>query len=491
MHPESVSIRLAEMKFALILFIVIDQFRVDQLQRAHPTLISSGIKKIFEQGISYEDAYHTNFFNLTCPGHVALSTGAEPGLSGILLNEDWERVTEKPIYCMEDPAYSWIDADADKDNLAKGSSAKRILTSTITDEIKYVWGDDVRVHAVSVKDRSAITLAGHAGDGAFWFAPQSKVWTTSTAYQKSGKLPEWLKKFNQKYKEKFDGEKHYQVSPRSIEDATNLALEIFKSEKMGHHKGTDFLGISYSAHDTASHHYGDESKELKAVFKKEDEEISRLLKEVQKGLGTKKFLVVLTSDHGGGINHKEIAKLNIPGGAIKRDKLRADVNDCLKEKGFKSKSSAVVHIPSAVSVYLSNDVKDKAEARKQTKECLNQLDEVILEAFTSEEILSGQIPRQPWLRNLASSYNRSRGPDVVGVLRPYWNSDTKLLVAHETPYNYDANVPLVFWWQGAKPKKIYKRVEVTSVAPTLARILKVRKPSGSMSELLSEVIESK
>src|SRR5476651_2554971 len=119
---------------ALVVVIVIDQFRTDELLRAQSHLNPAGIGLLVNQGIFYDDAHHNQFFNMTCPGHTAISTGAMPGLHGIMLNDDWDSKTGEEIYCVSDQEHKWVDADLDNKNPNIGTSAKRILVSTLGDE---------------------------------------------------------------------------------------------------------------------------------------------------------------------------------------------------------------------------------------------------------------------------------------------------------------------------------------------------------------------
>jgi predicted AlkP superfamily pyrophosphatase or phosphodiesterase len=70
--------------FALVVVIVIDQFRTDEYLRLQNQLSPNGIVRLIDQGIFYDDAHHTQFFNMTCPGHVAISTGFRRGLNPVL-----------------------------------------------------------------------------------------------------------------------------------------------------------------------------------------------------------------------------------------------------------------------------------------------------------------------------------------------------------------------------------------------------------------------
>src|SRR3989337_1338638 len=73
-------------------------------------------------------------------------------------------------------------------------SPGRLISSTITDELKIFTQKRAKVIGVSIKDRGAILPAGHMADAAYWYDSNSGKFVTSTYYML--KLPEWVVKFN-------------------------------------------------------------------------------------------------------------------------------------------------------------------------------------------------------------------------------------------------------------------------------------------------------
>ncbi len=59
---------------------------------------------------------------------------------------------------------------------------------------------------------------------------------------------------------------------------------------------------------------------------------------------------------------------------------------------------------------------------------------------------------------------------------------------HETPYNYDTHVPLIFYQSGSIERaQIYDRVTSLQCAPTIAHILGIPKPSACTAPLLPAI----
>ncbi len=74
-----------------------------------------------------------------------------------------------------------------------GRSPAAILTSTFSDELAVSNGGKSKIFGVSVKDRGAVSLAGHAGK-AFWFSKATGEFVTSTYYY--DQYPAWVEDWN-------------------------------------------------------------------------------------------------------------------------------------------------------------------------------------------------------------------------------------------------------------------------------------------------------
>ncbi len=173
----------------LILAIVVDQFRYDYLQRFRADY-TAGFKRLLEQGAVFEDAHHIHFPTVTAVGHSTFLSGATPNLSGIVGNEWFDRDAGKNVTSVSDSTTKLLGADSP----AEGSSPRRLLVSTLGDEIKMISGQQSKVIGISIKDRAAILPVGHMADGAYWFNNKSGHWVSSSYYMVS--LPDWVEKAN-------------------------------------------------------------------------------------------------------------------------------------------------------------------------------------------------------------------------------------------------------------------------------------------------------
>lgn len=176
----------------LILQITVDQFRGDLPTRYVDRLGEGGLRYLLEEGIHYNNAHHAHANTETIVGHVTLATGAHPAVHGMIGNIWFDRTTGLTTYNIEDPDFRLltegadIDADTEIDPTQKaatseGRSPRAILTTTFSDELASLTGGKAKIFGVSVKDRGAVSMAGHTGK-AFWFSKATSQFVTSSYY---------------------------------------------------------------------------------------------------------------------------------------------------------------------------------------------------------------------------------------------------------------------------------------------------------------------
>jgi hypothetical protein len=190
----------------LILQITIDQLRGDIPFRYYDRLPEGGFKYLIEKGTVYMDAHHAHANTETIVGHATLATGAHPSSHGMVGNLWLDREKGRTVYNIEDDQYELLSKDADIDKATEldptqraagteGRSPAAIMVSTFSDELMIHTAGESKVYGVSVKDRGAVSMAGHAGK-AFWFSKANGEFITSTYYYK--KYPEWVNAWNAK-----------------------------------------------------------------------------------------------------------------------------------------------------------------------------------------------------------------------------------------------------------------------------------------------------
>lgn len=190
----------ADRKVRMVLQITVDQLRGDLIDRYSAGYGKGGFRRLLDEGVFYVDAHHRHANTETVVGHATLATGTDPAVHGMVANVWLDRATGKLVYNIEDADYpllgegGGVDASTEIDPTQKvastqGRSPRAIRTSTIGDEIALSIGPKAKVFGISVKDRGAVTLAGHA-DTAYWFSKSGGQMVTSTFYKDV--YPDWV-----------------------------------------------------------------------------------------------------------------------------------------------------------------------------------------------------------------------------------------------------------------------------------------------------------
>ena len=91
-----------------------------------------------------------------------------------------------------------------------------------------------------------------------------------------------------------------------------------------------------------------------------------------------------------------------------------------------------------------------------------------------------------YAQKMQNSFYPRRSGDVIINLMPEWielREDTVSMSG--SMYGYDTHVPLIFWGAGIKPQRSSNPVCMTSVAPTIARLLGIAEPAACEGSALN------
>jgi len=130
---------------------------------------------------------------------------ADPAVHGMIGNVWLDRQANVLTNNIEDPKYQILTPGADVNKATEidptqklattdGRSHSAILGSTFIDELAIATAGRAKMFGLSMKDRGAVSMAGHAGK-AFWFSKSSAEFVTSSYYYDS--YPAWVIAWNQ------------------------------------------------------------------------------------------------------------------------------------------------------------------------------------------------------------------------------------------------------------------------------------------------------
>ena len=493
----------------LVLAIVIDQFRYDYLERFRKDY-NSGLKRLLEQGAVFSDAHYLQAATVTAVGHSTFLSGATPSVSGIINNDWYDRESSQTVTSVFDPKSKLVGGVPG----APGSSPRRLLVSTVGDELK-MHGVESKIIGVSIKDRSAILPVGHMADGAYWYDADSNHWVTSTYYR--AELPDWVQKLNsEQLYQRYLGAKWLpfdapdqsgtpfcsmaagtevrfcgglEATPWGNEMIEEFAERAISNENLGRHSGVDILAVSFSSNDYVGHAVGPDDPAVRDISIRTDRLLGKLLDYVDARVGKDGTLVVLTADHGVAPVPEVNQARNMPGGRLAEARLTQRISEALTKRFGPGKWLLG---GSATMPYLNQELiqtrrLDPAEVERVAAEAASK-QEHIARVYTRHQLLSGQVQRDDVGRAFSLGFYGPRSGDLLILQEPYYLFEATG-TSHGTPYDYDSHVPIIFLGPGIQARTYWQRVAHNDIAPTLSAILGIEAPSGSMGRVLSELLQ--
>ncbi len=503
----------------LVVGIVIDQMRWDYLYRYYNRYKDDGgFKRLLSQGFSCENTMIPYTPTVTACGHTCIYTGSVPAINGITGNDWWDYNQNKFIYCTEDDSVKTIGS-----NTVLGQmSPKNLLVTTIGDELRLANNFRSKVVGIAIKDRGAILPAGHSANAAYWYDNKTGDWITSSYYLTE--LPAWAKDFNaKKLTDKYYAQDWVTLYPinsyeQSMPDSSrfphrlqqyagknygviaatpygnNLTLDMAKAaitgEQLGADAVTDLCTVSLSSPDYIGHTYGPNSIEAEDCFLRLDKEIGSFLNFLDEKIGKGQYLVFLTADHGAANVPAFLNDHKIPAGNFDSDKVAEELNKYLNTifntnnlvtgilnyQVYLDRNAIAIKKLNKDSVYtkvIGYLAKDKSVDRAFALDALNN---TTLNSRIKEVLTNGYYP--------------SRSGDVQILLHPQWiDGFLKGGTTHGVWNPYDTHIPLIWFGWNITAGKTNREVYMTDIAATIAAMLKIQMPSGSVGHVIDEVIK--
>ena len=475
----------------LVIGIIVEQLKYDQLEKFRDRLGENGIKRLINEGTYFKNASFEYMLTQSAPGHATISTGAEPSFHGITSDNWYVPLKNELINCTRDVSVNPVGGSYESGL----HSPVNLQASTFSDELSMASNRKAIVFGVGMSEKSAILTAGHSADAAFWFDNTTGTWMSSTYYLQQ--LPAWVNDFNamsysetylngtwdlfrpsssysdcvpdsNKYEAGFNGINYFPYDLRKIRTrwgsgskkdysliqetpfantlTTNFAIKLIDNEKLGQDDTTDYISICYSATDYIGHRFGPSSVEMGDAILRLDDEIKHLLDYVNDKIGKRNVLIYFTSSHGISEIPEILSSNRIPAGYFIQNQalqlLRTYLNAVYGEgdwvKGY-SERQIFLNRTLIEDARLSLD-----DVQKKVARFLVQFSGVSAaypySAFEANDFGNGNLKR------IINNFNPQRSGDVIVVLNPGWvEKDEDYVTNHNSPYEYDSHVPLIWY----------------------------------------------
>lgn len=514
----------------LVLVLSIDQMRFDYLTRFAP-LYKGGLRTLLDRGAVFTNARYRHSATETGPGHSVILTGRHPSHSGIVANDWFDAARGAVVNVVDDPAVTPLGGPG------RRASPMHLLSPTVGDLLKAA-NPRSRVVGVSVKDRSAILMAGQRADAAYWYEAEGGNFVTSSYYMTAP--PGWLTNWNRaRVADRYAGQTwtrllpdvslyeryagadasegesdrkdivfphallgmppetgyyaNLRPTPFADELTLTFALEAMTSHTIGVDPDTDILAIGFSGTDYVGHTYGADSQEVMDQLLRLDLILDRLFKDVDARVGLANTLVVLTSDHGS----LPLVELLKSKGVDARRVAPAVLRNAV-EQAFATRfpgATDLIRNFSAPDFYLDEPaIERRGLARQDVEDAAATAllaTGLVERVYTQEDLKRPAPPSDPFFSLFQNTLYESRSPHLNVLLKPWTYANTYPGgTGHGTAHDYDRHVPVVFMGPRIKGGSYGAASGPEDIAPTLASLLGLPLAPEPDARLLSEMLRT-
>ncbi|MFL5527441.1 MAG: alkaline phosphatase family protein [Gemmatimonadaceae bacterium] len=476
---------------SLIVLITIDQMRGDYLDRFGPQL-KGGLARLARGGAWFTNAHHDHAITETAPGHATLLSGRFPRATGIMANR----------YGVEDSAAPLLVSGP-----ALGASPRRFQGTELYDWL-LAKDPSSRALSVSLKDRGAILPIGRSRADVYWYYPNGDF-TTSRYYRDT--LPDWVKRFNARrmapgfagiswtplladsaYKERdsvavehggtdflfphrFPADSagaasYVRTTPWMDELTLALALDGVNALSLGGARRMDLLAISLSATDYIGHSYGPDSKEIHDNILRLDRNLGAFFDSLFRVRDSSRIAIVLSGDHGAGTMPELAPKsMSPPPVRLNAAELAANLRRILST--FAIDTTLVELDQQIVLADRSVAINQRAALDSALSIFAQQTRRLpgIARVDRFQDLLRGDTINDAIARRWTHQFPAATNVEMVITQTPLTIFGT-IVATHGSPYDYDSNVPIIFYGGWFVPGRYHQFVRTVDVAPTLAAV---------------------
>ena len=517
----------------LIIGIVVEQLRFDQLEKFRNRFSENGIRRLLNEGTYFKNASYNYMLTQSAPGHATIATGTEPSFHGITSDNWYVPLRNEMIYCTQDNTVNPVGGSFE----AGLHSPVNLLASTFSDEIKMATNGKAKVYSIGLRESSAILSAGHLANGVYWYDNVTGSWMSSSWYMDS--LAAWVNDFNalrlsdsylyspwsllkqmedysdclpdsNSFETGFEGVAYFPYDLKKISSkglinvkrdyvllretpfgnsyTKDFAIRLIREERLGKDDNTDFLAINFSSTDYIGHRFGPSSVETGDAILRLDKDIEQLLNYLNDSIGKRNVLIYFTAAHGVSEIPAVLEKNRIPAGYFKQTQalqlLKSYLNAVYGQgdwvKGYYEKQIFLNRV-------LIEDAKIPLEdIQKKVARFMVQFSGVAsaypYTAFEANDFSNGHLKR------IVNGFTPQRSGDVIITLNPGWVEKSDYVTDHNSPYEYDSHVPLIWYGWTVNRASVTRKVSLTDIAATLSSLCKVPYPNACTGEPLIELM---
>lgn len=490
----------------LVVGIVVDQLRTDYLEYLRDLFGEQGFKRLMKEGVYLRDVDFRQSVKDPAAATAVIYTGSAPAHNGIPSAEIYDKTLRRGIPVLTD---SKVLGNYTGDTY----SASPLLLSTIADEIAI---DDLglpAIYSIASDPQQAIIMSGHAGKGAAWIDDNTGKWASTSYYQDfpqnlavlnrttplsavldtlvwrplmsldrypgvppGKKAVPFAYRFN---KSDRDAYRKFKNSAPANAYVTDAAIGCLKSLRLGQRESIDMLNIGLTAAPYRGVRDGDYRLELEDTYLRLDAQIARILKEIDRAVGSGNALIYLTSTGYYNDAAADDPKYRIPTGTFSLKRAESLLNAYLS--ALYGNADFVDRLYGN-QLYLNHATLeqkglDLGEVSRKSLEFMLKMSGVA-HVYTIADIISGAAPDTERLR--LSTDARNCG-DLIIEINPGWEIvDDNVFPSKTYPVRYGEMLTPAFILSPAlTATEINTPIDARAIAPTVTGLLHIRSPNGA------------
>lgn len=502
----------AESRPKLVVGIVVDQLRTDYLETLKDMMGQGGFKRLMDNGVYFKDIDFGVKGGDAASASAIIQTGEYPRYTGITGAMVFDPATKtlKPIFTDETYIGNFT---------SETFSPNALRVTTITDEMEIENRGKSNIHSIAPDASQAIVLAGHSGNSAFWINDETGNWSSTTFYPS---LPSILQ--NKNYSEPLvarldtirwspsrvgeaypfvstdgirDGFKYsfsrsdrdvfklYKNSPFVNTDITEAATRYLSELGLGKAgETTDFLNLGYTLAPFPLTKNGDYRYELEDAYLRLDKDLENLFNALDKQVGKDNVLIYLVSTGYFAEPSVDNSIYRLPGGTFSVKRALSLLNAYLAAKYG---NGAYIDHYADGHIFLSGNILEEKnlERSKVAEEARDFLVRMsgVSDAYTLSDLVSPAISQ---LEAQRLSIDPKSSGDIILDFNPGWTvvDDSRFPNLTQINKSNAYQTPGFIMGAGIQPEVLEHPVEATTIAPTVAGILKIRSPNSASSKPL-------
>lgn len=496
----------------LVVGIVVDQLRTDYVDYLQSLFGPNGFNRLIEKGVYLKNVDFKAPVSDSAAATMLLFSGSYPAINGIEAAEIYDPSISATRSSMHD---SKVMGNFTSDTY----SPVAMRVTTLADELAVDGAALTQIFSLAPDPEQALAMAGHAGTSAFWIDSNSGKWSSTTYFREQPKtvternhknpiserldtlqwkplldiskypgLPAQKKYYPFKYyfpkKDRYVFER-YKSSPLVNEEITDVAIDYLHTLRLGNRGDViDMLNIGYTAEPWPYVNDGDSRLELEDSYLRLDKQLSRLFDAIEAGVGLDNTLIFLSSTGYYSDPSSYELKYRIPTGDFSMKRALSLVNAYLSAKYGNAQYTDAFK---GNAVYLNHHTiedrgLDPAEVARSARDFLCRMAGVA-EVRTFRDILASASAETESLR---LGIDPRTAADLYVSFTPGWNVVDDLVYPPVSSPVRDlaVNSPAFILSPQIKAEVIEEKVEATSLAPTIAGIIRIRAPNGASTRPL-------